>query len=59
MNRRIKSEPSGADSGGKRGGSTPENANSRAERLAADIEIDETRLADQRTELATLMATIS
>ena len=47
MNRKIKSEPSGADSGGKRGGSTPENANSRAERLAAELRSNLKKRKDQ------------
>jgi hypothetical protein len=47
MNRRIKSEPSGGDSVGKRGGSTPDNANSRAERLAAELRSNLKKRKDQ------------
>jgi hypothetical protein len=47
MNRRIKSEPSSSYSGDKRGGSTPDNANPRAERLAAELRSNLKKRKDQ------------
>ena len=47
MNRRIKSEPSAGDSGGKRVGSTSDKANPRAERLAAELRSNLKKRKDQ------------
>jgi hypothetical protein len=47
MSRRVKSEPSGRDHGGKGGSSTTVDATSRAERLAAELRSNLKKRKDQ------------